>query len=232
MGALTYDDYLHLTPLLDLQQVRSGSEDSEVGVSEHLFIVLHQSMELWFKQLGKDLRLVVECLDERRDPASLGRAAGLLGRAGATFGLLTEHLELLSRHLPREDFLCFRTALGSASGVQSSQFHDLSRLLGVRVAGHGLLLTAFLTRLAIDGLTPDALFASSGGAAAKHREVANGLLHLGNAYYRWLVAHLTLVSIMIGSERGTGKTSGVEFLLRRLELPFPALREAITSARP
>lgn len=232
MGSLTYDDYLCLTPLLDLQNVQAGSEDSQVGVSEHFFIVIHQSTELWFKQLGKDLRLAVECLDARSDPASLTLAGGLVGRATATFALLTEHLDLLGRHLPREDFSCIRTTFGSASGVQSSQFRDVSRLLGVRVAGDGALLSAFLTRVARDGLTVGALFAPSGGAAAPHREVADELLHLGNAYYQWLVAHLTLVSSMIGIERGTGGTSGVEFLLCRFELPFPALRDAVTSARP
>jgi tryptophan 2,3-dioxygenase len=232
VGSLTYDDYLGLPRLLELQNTRVGSEDSEVGVSEHFFIVIHQSTELLLKQLDKDLRLAAKCLHGRSEPASLTRAGVLIGRGTATFALLTEHLDLLGRHLPREDFSCIRTTFGSASGVQSSQFRQVSGLLGVRVAGDGELLSAFLTRVARDGLTAGALFAPSDGAAPPHREVADELLHLGNAYYQWLVAHLTLVSNMIGIERGTGGTSGVEFLTRRFELPFAALRDAATTARP
>lgn len=232
MSALTYGNYLRLTSLLDLQHVLAGPDDSEVGVSEHFFIVLHQSTELWFKQLGKDLRLAVKCLDTHVDPASLTRARELLARASATFGLLTEHLEVLGRHLPREDFSRIRTKFGSASGAQSSQFHELSRLLGIRVAGDGALLSAFVTRVARDGLTLRALSATPpDGAPIAHREVADELLHLGNAYYQWLVVHMTLVSSMIGFERGSGGTSGVEFLMQRLELPFTALREAVIPAR-
>lgn len=227
MGDLSYDEYLHLTPLLSLQQTQAGSERTKIAVSEHFFIVIHQSTELWFKQLQMDLQLVIECLDDTHDPASVHQAAGLLGRATAIFKLLTEHLELLSRHLSRDDFSVIRSTFGSASGLQSSQFRDLSRLLGIRVAGDGALLSAFRTRVARDGLDPDTLFATSHVARTAHHDVADSLLHLGNAYYQWLVGHITLVSSMIGIERGTGGTSGVEFLLRRCELPFPSLREAV-----
>lgn len=232
VGTLTYRDYLRLTTLLDMQNVRGGPTDSQVGVAEHFFIVLHQSTELWFKQMGKDLKLTIECLDSENDPASLILARALIGRATATFGLLTNHLALMDRHLAREDFSAFRGALDTASGVQSSQFRELSRLLGVRVAGDGPLLSAFLRRVEQDGFTVKALFNPAEEVPASYRDVADELLHLGNSYYQWLSVHLTLVSSMIGIDRGTAGSSGVEFLLSRLEMPFAGLRDAVAYPRP
>lgn len=228
MGSLTYRDYLQLTTLLDLQAVKGPSEHPQVRVAEHFFIVLHQSSELWFNQMGKDLQLSIECLESRGGPASLDLARSLIGRTTATLDLLTSHLALMDRHLAREDFAAFRGALDTASGMQSSQFRDLSRLLGVRTDDDGALLSAFLHRVERDGLTVESLFKPAKGIPGSYRDLADEILHLGNGYHRWLSVHLTLVSNMIGIDRGTGGSSGVEFLLRRMELPFATLRDALT----
>lgn len=232
MASVTYEDYLGLATLLELQAVRRGPEDSPVGVAEHFFIVTHQSTELWLKQIGKDLELTVQCLDRHGDPASLTLAASLLSRASATLSLLTSHLVLLDRHLDREDFCHFRGALESASGAQSSQFRRLSRLLGVRVGGDGALLTSFVHRVERDGHTLEALFEPGKEVAVLHRVVADGLVGLGDSYLRWLTVHLALVSNMIDDDRGTGGSSGVPFLRSRLEAPFAALRDAADRRRP
>ncbi|QOV36612.1 hypothetical protein IM697_42680 [Streptomyces ferrugineus] len=54
--------------------------------------------------------------------------------------------------------------------------------------------------------------------------VAEALLDVGNGYWRWKVAHLGLMSKMVGGQQGTAGTSGEEFLMRRITLPFPELR--------
>ncbi|MGW9407941.1 tryptophan 2,3-dioxygenase family protein [Streptomyces albidoflavus] len=56
-----------------------------------------------------------------------------------------------------------------------------------------------------------------------HR-LAEALVDLGNGYWHWKVAHLALVSKMIGEQDGTGGSSGVDFLARRVTRPFPELR--------
>jgi tryptophan 2,3-dioxygenase len=231
VASVTYGDYLRLATLLGLQTPRSGPEDSPVGVAEHFFIVTHQSTELWLKQIGKDLHLTIQCLDRHGAPASLTKAASLLSRATATLSLLTSHLALLDQHLDREDFRDFRAALDTASGAQSSQFRRLSRLLGVGASVDGALLASFIRRVEQDGLTLDRIFDSDEGVMASYRVVADALVDLGDGYHRWLTVHLALVSNMIGNDRGTGGSSGAQFLLRRLETPFADLREAASRPR-
>jgi tryptophan 2,3-dioxygenase len=52
------------------------------------------------------------------------------------------------------------------------------------------------------------------------------MLDIGQSYWKWKACHLALVARVLGAEKGTGGSNGVDFLLRRMTMPFANLREA------
>ncbi len=119
----TYGDYLHLRALLDCQHPLSGNHD------ELLFIILHQTMELWMKQV---IHEVVAAQNEVRGGA-LVPAYKSLARVSRIQALMTQTWDVLSTMTPA-DYLCFREQLGTSSGFQSAQFRELEYRLGLKDA--------------------------------------------------------------------------------------------------
>src|SRR5439155_13956474 len=124
-GLLTYGDYLKVPELLSLQQLRSDPAVHD----EHLFIVVHQAYELWFKQLLFELGSIRDRMigDEPE------RARHQLTRVHAIERVLIEHIEVLQTMTP-QDFLAFRTHLAPASGFQSVQFREIEFVSGLKDA--------------------------------------------------------------------------------------------------
>lgn len=119
---LTYGSYLKVPELLELQQtVVERSHD------EHLFIVIHQAYELWFKQILVELDTVVKLL-RRRD---WDEATHLVKRVVAIEKVLVDQIHILETMRPR-DFCHFRSALKPASGFQSVQFREVEFLSGLK----------------------------------------------------------------------------------------------------
>ncbi|MGW0915210.1 tryptophan 2,3-dioxygenase family protein [Streptomyces sp. NPDC002784] len=217
----SYHDYLRLDELLSLQQPRAPKDASEHTVlSEQFFIVCHQTCELWLKQMLADLAAVEEAFLTMRT-ADLERAADLLYRVADLLRLLHEQLVAMER-LPLEDFAAFRRHLGSASGAQSTQFHQLDRLIG-NATRTGTLYTAFAKGVERTGVTMAALVEAGVAAGTEHR-IVEGLLHLGNGYTRWKIGHVALTSRMLGENTGTAGSTGVGYLMDRATLPFAELR--------
>ena len=121
--AQTYGDYLELRTLLSCQHPRSGNHD------EMLFIVLHQTMELWMKQVIHEL---VAAQTEIRTGA-LSPSYKNLARVSRIQGVMTQTWDVLSTMTPA-DYLCFRDVLGQSSGFQSAQFRELEFRLGLKDA--------------------------------------------------------------------------------------------------
>lgn len=128
---LTYSDYLRIPELLRLQHTLS----SPPAHDELLFIITHQTYELWFKLLLHELDGVVENL--RRAAHTPGsreevyEAARLLRRCTEIARLLVEQFTVLETMLPTH-FLTFRDRLRPASGFQSEQFRELEFLCGLK----------------------------------------------------------------------------------------------------
>lgn len=118
--ATDYSTYLKIDDLLTLQVPLSpGARD------ELLFIVVHQSYELWFKVIIDELRHASGALSE-------GRAWGAIAHLRRTVNiedLLIHHLRVLESMSP-ESFLEFRDPLDPASGFQSVQFRAIEFLSG------------------------------------------------------------------------------------------------------
>jgi aminocarboxymuconate-semialdehyde decarboxylase len=128
---LTYSSYLQIPTLLGLQHPQSSPQHHD----ELLFIVVHQTYELWFKELLHDLDAVVANL--RAASANPGsrdgvyEAARLLRRCTEIMRVLVEQFTILETMLPTH-FLAFRGKLQPASGFQSEQFREIEFLCGLK----------------------------------------------------------------------------------------------------
>src|SRR5271156_4161889 len=128
---LTYSSYLRIPELLALHHPVS----SPVHHDELLFIIIHQTYELWFKELLHDLDAVVANL--RAVSVDSGfrdgvyEAARLLRRCTEIMRVLVEQFTILETMLPTH-FLAFREKLAPASGFQSEQFRELEFLCGLK----------------------------------------------------------------------------------------------------
>ena len=128
---LTYSSYLKVPELLQLQQPQSSPQHHD----ELLFIIVHQTYELWFRELLHDLDAVVANLRAAgTNPKSrdeVYEAARLLRRCTEITRVLVEQFTILETMLPTH-FLAFRGKLEPASGFQSEQFRELEFLCGLK----------------------------------------------------------------------------------------------------
>jgi tryptophan 2,3-dioxygenase len=126
---LSYGAYLRVSELIGLQQTQSSPPHHD----ELLFIIIHQTYELWFKQLLHELDAVIANLKATAaDPESrdeVYEAARLLRRSTEIMRVLVEQFTILETMLPSH-FLAFRDKLAPASGFQSEQFRELEFLCG------------------------------------------------------------------------------------------------------
>lgn len=127
----TYSEYLQLDKLLSCQQLESEKVGHRVD-DEHLFIVIHQAYELWFKQIIFDIDNVRKLLNNAIvDETKTLRIVSGLERTVRILKLLVDQMLVLETMSPL-DFVDFRKYLTPASGFQSLQFRLLENKLGVR----------------------------------------------------------------------------------------------------
>jgi tryptophan 2,3-dioxygenase len=106
-AGITYSDYLKLDQLLSAQQPLSDLHD------EMLFIVIHQTKELWMKEMIHELKLAIALLGEDR----FAEAYKAMARIGRIQSVMTLSWDVLSTLTP-VDYLKFRSVLGTSSGFQ------------------------------------------------------------------------------------------------------------------
>ena len=251
---MSYGDYLHLDGVIGAQHPLTDAHD------ELLFIVQHQTSELWMRLVLHEVAAAREVLkgDDFRP------AFKMLTRVARIFDQLNSAWDVLRTMTPSE-YTTFREALGNSSGFQSHQYRLIEYALGnrnpalMKVHEHRPELHAMLAdELARPSLYHVALDALSGrtGVAfdpevyrleAPHQadpqverawtmvyreprkywdlyELAEKLVDLEDYFRRWRFNHVTTVERIIGFKRGTGGTSGVQYLRRMLEVElFPEL---------
>lgn len=120
---LTYTSYLKIDELLALQQ----PESKPVEHDEMLFIVIHQTYELWFKQLLHE----VDWFNQRIKQGDTAHAAQTMKRCLKILKTLVGQVDILETMTPLE-FASFRSFLASSSGFQSYQFRALEFVLGFK----------------------------------------------------------------------------------------------------
>src|SRR6185503_5298510 len=120
-AGMTYADYLKLDQLLTAQQPLSELHD------EMLFIIIHQTKELWMKELLHELELAIRLIEEDR----FAEAYKAMPRISRIQAVMTLSWDVLSTLTP-VDYLKFRDVLGTSSGFQSAQFREIEYRLGLK----------------------------------------------------------------------------------------------------
>ncbi|XP_061193092.1 tryptophan 2,3-dioxygenase-like [Saccostrea echinata] len=129
---VTYDSYLALDRLLHCQELESEKAGGKVH-DEHLFIIVHQAFELWFKQIREDLHSIIETF-QKSDFEDRRHCAGItskLGRVILIQKLIIGHFEIMET-MPPATFLNFKKYLRSGSGFQSLQFRLIENTIGLQ----------------------------------------------------------------------------------------------------
>jgi tryptophan 2,3-dioxygenase len=238
-GQTHYCTYLRLHELLSLQSGPDQTRDPD----EHLFVVTHQSFELWFSQLITDLPRVIEAL--QRD--DVGTATWLMRRCAAVVRMFSPKMRVLET-MTLGGFYAFRRHMSPASGGESGQWHQVEILSGARepeMLRHlqneprpgdpsGPLVGLWTPRLAElweqpsvasaakelferRGVSPTDAYAAS-HAGAEHWDLvllAEALLDYDEEVRIWRFVHARTVERTIGPDLpGTGGSSGVRHLER------------------
>src|SRR6476620_7429395 len=120
-AGMTYADYLKLNQLLSAQQPLSDLHD------EMLFIVIHQTKELWMKEMLHELVLAISLIGEDR----FAEACKAMARVGRIQAVMTLSWDVPSTLTPA-DYMKFRHVLGTSSGFQSAQFREIEYRLGLK----------------------------------------------------------------------------------------------------
>jgi tryptophan 2,3-dioxygenase len=120
---LTYSTYLQLERLLELQHPRSTPPEHD----EMLFIVIHQTYELWFKQILHEVDKI--CRDFRA--GDLYAVIPTFKRIRTIMKTLVGQLDILETMTPLS-FSSFRNRLDTASGLQSYQFREVEFVFGYK----------------------------------------------------------------------------------------------------
>ncbi|MEI9853056.1 MAG: tryptophan 2,3-dioxygenase [Sphingomonas sp.] len=244
--AMTYGRYLALDQLLGAQHPISDRDD------ELLFIIVHQTKELWLKQAIAEL-LLAKDLVHRDRPVEAYKSLARVSRIQA---VMTLSWDVLATMTP-SDYTRFRAVLGTSSGFQSDQFRAVETLLGLRGGGVPGALTrryaaepslwdeanALLARAGF-ALPPETLardwpqpYRPSPGVEAAWAQVyrdphghwdlyqlAEKLVDIDDALATWRHKHVLTVSRVIGMKPGTGGTPGVPYLESTLaKRAFPEL---------
>ncbi|MFL6772702.1 MAG: tryptophan 2,3-dioxygenase [Sphingomicrobium sp.] len=243
-AGMTYADYLKLDPLLSAQQPLSDLHD------EMLFIVIHQTKELWMKQMLHELRFAIELVQADR----FAEAYKAMARISRIQAVMTLSWDVLSTLTP-VDYLKFRDVLGTSSGFQSAQFREIEFRLGLKEPNfvnhydEGSKERASLEKALAEPSLSEASHAAleragfdlgdrSVEAVASawlevYRdaerwfdlyELAEKLVDIDDALAGWRHKHVLTVERIIGNKPGTGGSAGAPYLRATLEKRvFPEL---------
>ncbi|HAG91614.1 MAG TPA: tryptophan 2,3-dioxygenase [Bdellovibrionales bacterium] len=128
---MNYPDYLKIPELLNLQKLESEKHGSTAH-DEHLFIIVHQVYELWFKQILWEVNSILDLFSkEKLDEKWMDLILHRLNRVTEIQKLMVDQVGIMETMTPL-DFLDFRNLLIPASGFQSHQFRLLEIKLGLQ----------------------------------------------------------------------------------------------------
>ena len=248
---LTYARHLQIEQLLSAQVPVSDKPD------EMLFIIMHQTMELWLKLILHEVRLALTAIQDNR----LDQAGKALDRVATIQRHMINSWEVLATLTPH-DYLTFRGYLRKASGFQSYQYRELEFLLGNKrpdllifhqedeiatarlgaALGEPSLYDEALRLLARRGFAIPASHVERDWSAAyepseqvedawiavysspdKHWDLymlAEKLTALEYYFQEWRFKHMKTVARVIGQKIGTAGSSGVNYLVKALDMSF------------
>ncbi len=252
---MTYGSYLDLDAILNAQHPLSPDHN------EMLFIIQHQTSELWMKLMLHEMRAALIHLQQDQ----LHTVFKMLARVSRIMEQLVHAWTVLSTMTPPE-YSALRPYLARSSGFQSYQYRQIEFLLGNKNAAmlkpHAhradilqavqhvyeapSLYDEALRFMARQGLPVPAAYldrdwtqpyqANADVQAAwliayqnpeqywDVYQLGEKLTDIEDAFRQWRFRHLTTVERVIGFKRGTGGTSGVDYLRKMLDVVlFPEL---------
>ena len=133
-GNVYYSEYLQLDKILDAQMPKSKLAGNEAH-DEMLFIIIHQTYELWFKQVLHEIQSVTKVFNQDRivdTSPDLQIAVHRLKRVVKILEITVKQVDVIETMTPL-DFLDFRDMLKPASGFQSIQFKQIEAVLGLKM---------------------------------------------------------------------------------------------------
>jgi tryptophan 2,3-dioxygenase len=246
---LSYNEYLKVPELIKLQQTLSEPASHD----ELLFIIIHQTYELWFKQILHEVDASIEWLNAGRTFRANHSLRAVIGIEK----VLVTQIHILET-MAQIGFLEFRDKLNPASGFQSMQFRELEFVSGTKderilnAFKHDEFAHARLTgRFDAPGLG-DAFWGLLGrtGFAVETKEekiettvkilskpddhpdlfiMQDLLVEHDENIALWRYHHVLMVERMLGMKPGTGGSEGAGYLMTTLTKKFfPELWEART----
>ena len=213
-GNWTYGDYLGLHDLLRLQGDERGVSSDEMH-----FIIVHQTFELWFKQIIRELTEARDILGQIPVPEDqVPNAVDHLSRTTEIFRLMASQWTVLETLTP-QGFLVFRDGLGTASGFESFQMREFEALLGLEVKDR---------MWGVDPISTFRKLAERGGDdvdVLKRLEARMSEESLYESLMRW-IERTPIMGSTIGSD-GDGKIVG-EYVSSHLEAHKKMGEEALS----
>lgn len=246
---LSYNKYLKVPELIHLQETLSEPESHD----ELLFIIIHQTYELWFKQILHEIDATIGWLGEGR----MFRANHSLKAVIGIEKILVSQIHILES-MAQIGFLEFRDRLNPASGFQSMQFRELEFASGAkderilnsfkndefaferlsRRYGSESLADAFWKLVGTNGLSSETREEKVNAIVEilTHPETYPDLFNMQDLLIEhdenislWRYHHVLMVERMLGMKRGTGGSEGVGYLMTTITKRFfPEIWEART----
>jgi len=243
---LTYNKYLKIDELLNLQKYRSDPREHD----EMLFIIIHQTYELWFKQILHEFGKLKKELHKGETWSSIKTMSRIL----TILKTMVAQIDILETMTPLE-FNSFRSFLDEASGFQSVQFREIEILCGIRsdhmVKAHKdhprdfkklqkrkeestlwESFCKFLNETGFDVPLPERVN-ESGLLYDTSEAVQQQIIYImkndpeksllcerfvdfDEGLQEWRYRHVKMVERTIGNKKGTGGSDGVKYLRRTL----------------
>jgi tryptophan 2,3-dioxygenase len=243
-----YSTYLKINDLLTLQQTLTPGAADEL-----LFIVVHQSYELWFKLIIEEVVRAIDALLLKHP----WQALAPLRRTVAIEDLLLKHLDVLETMSP-EGFLEFRDPLHPASGFQSVQFRAIEFLSGegkeamlrfelfddeqkawlTEMSLRPTLWDGFCASLNVDNADNEVILEALRQLYHHHNDAERSSLHAvaevlvdhDERIALWRHRHMLMAGREIGRRPGTGGSEGMAYLSTTIGQRFyPLLWEVRSS---
>jgi tryptophan 2,3-dioxygenase len=246
---LSYNKYLKVPELLRLQETLSDPESHD----ELLFIIIHQTYELWFKQILHEIDATIGWLNEGRTFRANHSLRAVIGIEK----VLVTQIHILET-MAQIGFLEFREKLNPASGFQSMQFRELEFVSGQKDEkiletfkndefAHERLKERYTEPSLADAFW--ALLGRNSFAVSTHEEKVQTIVEIlthpekyadffimqdlliehDENIALWRSHHVLMVERMLGMKPGTGGSAGVGYLATTLTKKFfPELWEART----
>ena len=246
---LSYNEYLKVNELTGLQKTLSEPTSHD----ELLFIIIHQTYELWFKQILHEIDASINWLKEDRT----FRANHSLKTVAAIGKVVVSQIHILET-MAQIGFLEFRDKLNPASGFQSTQFREIEFVSGAKdepmmnhFAHDAPAFQKLQKRFSAPSLADEFwnLLGRKDFKVETNEEKVQTIVEIlknpekhGDFFIMqdlliehdenialWRYNHVLMVERMLGMKRGTGGSEGAGYLRSTLSKKFfPELWEART----